>query len=422
MPKSLAVLAAVALVALPACGAGTWVSRSASAEPRTFTPPVPTSQVLSMVDPQGFDSWISDFRPRALEQGISPRTFDRSFAGVEYVPDVIKRDRNQSEFTRTIWDYLDGAVSDTRISNGRSALNANARTLDEIAARYGVEPEVVVAVWGMESSYGSFRGNMPVIPSLATLAYDGRRGPFFEEQLIAALKIVQAGDVAPERMTGSWAGAMGHTQFMPTSYLTHAVDFRGDGRRDIWSDDPSDALASTASYLARSGWVKGRPWAVEVRLPADFNHALAGKSIRKAAGEWGALGVRTVSGVGLGDLGETSILLPAGARGPALLITDNFRAISRYNAADSYVIGVGHLSDRLKGAGPLHAPWPRQDRALTQSERSELQQRLARAGFDPGKADGKIGPDTISAIRSYQVASGLTADGYPSFDLLNKLR
>ncbi|WP_409518415.1 MULTISPECIES: lytic murein transglycosylase [unclassified Haematobacter] len=421
MRNSLTAFAVAGLVALPACGSSDWVSRS-SAETRDFPRAPVAVQALNMVEDQGFDSWLSGFRGRATAQGISPRTFDTAFAGVGYVPEVIQRDRNQAEFTRSIWQYLDSAVSDTRIENGRKALAENRRVLDEIEARYGVEREVVVAVWGMESSYGSHRGTMPVIPSLATLAYDGRRGAFFEQQLVAALKIIQAGDVDARHMTGSWAGAMGHTQFIPTSYLLYAVDFHGDGKRDIWSDDPSDALASTAAYLARSGWTRGQPWGVEVVLPAGFNHSLAGKGTRKSVAEWSSLGIRSADGTRLRDHGAASVLQPAGASGPAFLIFNNFRAISRYNAADSYVMGVGHLSDRLKGGGPFLTAWPRTDRALTQSERTELQQRLARAGFDPGSADGKIGPDTIAAIRGYQVASGMTPDGYPSYDLLNRLR
>lgn len=403
---------------LPGCGGGndTKAYLSYSAAPATG------GQVTRAASNAGFDAWIRDFRPRAIAQGVTPATFERSFRDVQYRPDVIERDRSQSEFTRTIWDYLDSAVSDTRIENGRKMLAQHRQVLDQIEARYGVEKEVVVAVWGMESSYGSYRGSTPVIDALATLAYDGRRGAFFEEQLVAALKIVQAGDVHPRAMTGSWAGAMGHTQFIPTSYLSYAVDHHGDGRRDIWSDDPSDALASTAAYLARHGWTKGQPWGVEVSVPAGFSYGLAGKGTKKPVGEWAALGLRRVDGRPLPDHGAASVLLPAGARGPAFLIFDNFRVIARYNAADSYVMGVGHLSDRLRGGAPFQTAWPRNDRALTAAERTELQERLTRAGFNTNGSDGKIGPDTIAAIRQYQLAHGLTADGYASLDLLKRLR
>lgn len=369
-----------------------------------------------------FERWVKNFKTRARRQGISQRTLDRAFRGVSYDPDVIKRDRNQSEFTKTLWDYLDSAASNTRISNGKTALRKHRRTLDRIEAKYGVEKEVVTAVWGLESAYGAFRGNKDLIGSLATLSFDGRRGRFFESQLIAALKIIQSGDVAPRKMTGSWAGAMGHTQFIPTSYLAYAVDFTGDGKRDIWSDDPTDALASTAAYLARFGWVKGQPWGVEVTLPRNFDYALANRKILKSPAQWGQLGVRATDGRPVRNYGSASILLPAGAQGAAFMIFKNFGVIERYNTADAYVIGVGHLSDRIKGKGPIKAKWPRGDRALKFAERKELQRRLTSAGFDTKGIDGKIGPLTIQAIRGFQRSRGLIPDGYASLDILKKLR
>lgn len=382
--------------------------------------PIP---VASAEAQRGLESWAVAFKPKALSAGISEATWNRAMRDLRYNPRVIERDRSQAEFTKAIWEYLDSAVSDTRIENGRAMMAQYGPTLRAIEARYGVEAEVVAAVWGMESNYGKNRGTTQIIPALATLAYDGRRGAFFSEQLIAALRIIQAGDVDPARMTGSWAGAMGHTQFIPTSYLSFAVDFTGDGRRDIWSDDPTDALASTAAYLARSGWVKGQPWGVEVQLPPGFNYAQAGKKVKKSPAEWAALGVRGADGAAVPDrFGAASILLPAGARGPALMIFSNFTAISRYNAADSYVIGVGHLSDRIRGKGAFRAPWPRGDRALSVAERKELQERLSARGFDTQGTDGKIGPNTIAAIESFQRANGMTPDGYPSLDLLNRLR
>ena len=369
-----------------------------------------------------FDRWVGTFRGRALAQGISAQTYERAFAGVSYDPDVIERDRNQSEFTKTLWDYLGTAVSDSRISNGKAALKKHKRVLDQIEAKYGVEKEVVAAVWGLESAYGAVRGNKDLIGSLATLAFDGRRGRFFEQQLIAALKIIQSGDVAPRSMTGSWAGAMGHTQFIPTSYLAYAVDFTGDGKRDIWSDDPSDALASTAAYLANFGWVKGQPWGVEVRLPSGFNYAEASRKLQRSPDAWAALGVRGVNGQPVPNYGRASILLPAGAQGAAFMIFKNFSVIERYNAADAYVIGVGHLSDRLGGAGPIQSGWPTGDRALKFAERKELQRRLTSAGFNTQGVDGKIGPLTIDAIRGFQRSIGVVPDGYASLDVLKRLR
>jgi membrane-bound lytic murein transglycosylase B len=370
----------------------------------------------------GFDRWIEGFRRRAQAQGISAATFDAAFRSVDYNTYVIEKDRNQSEFTKAIWDYLDSAASDSRVSNGKAALRKNARLLDQIEARYGVDKEIVVAVWGLESAYGAVRGDIPLIEALATLAYDGRRGAFFESQLIAALKIIQAGNVTPGRMTGSWAGAMGHTQFIPTSYLAYAVDFTGDGKRDIWSDNPADALASTAAYLARFGWQKGRPWGVEVQLPRGFDYGLTGERVKKAPGEWAALGIRDVNGRAVPDYGAASILMPAGARGAAFMIFQNFHVIERYNTADAYVIGVGHLADRIKGGPPIRAAWPREDRALVFTERKELQERLSKAGFDTGGVDGKIGPNTIAAVRAFQRTIGMIPDGYASLDILRRLR
>jgi len=369
-----------------------------------------------------FQAWIRAFSARAHAQDIRPATLTRAFDGVTYDPSVIKRDRNQSEFSKTIWDYLDSAASDSRIRNGKAALRDHDQTLQQIERSYGVDKEVVVAVWGLESSYGSFRGDMDIIRSLATLAFDGRRGAFFEEQLVAALKILQSGDVAPRSMTGSWAGAMGHTQFIPTSYLDYAVDFTGDGKRDIWSETPTDALASTAAYLKTFGWVTGQPWGVEVVLPRDFDFTLADRKIKKSPADWASLGVHDVDGKAVANHGPASILLPAGGTGAAFMIFQNFAVIERYNTADAYVIGVGHLSDRLKGADKIKGGWPRGDRALTFSERKELQQRLTRAGFNTEGIDGRIGPKTVAAVRAYQSARGLMPDGYASLTLLDKLR
>lgn len=370
----------------------------------------------------GFAAWVAGFRPRALAAGITGQTFDAAFRDARFDPAVVEKDRNQSEFTRAIWDYLDSAVSDERVENGQAALRANLDLLERIEATYGVDKQVVVAVWGLESAYGTYRGTYPLIGTLATLAFDGRRGAFFEGQLLAALTILQDGDVDAAAMTGSWAGAMGHTQFIPTSYLAHAVDFTGDGRRDIWSDDPADALASTAAYLANAGWQTGRPWGVEVTLPPGFDYGDTGERVKKPVARWQALGVRTAEGGALPDHGPASVLLPAGARGAAFLVFANFGVIERYNAADAYVIGVGHLADRIAGAPPIRAAWPRQDRVLSLDERVELQRRLAAAGFDPGVADGKIGPNTIAAVRAFQRSIGALPDGYASLGVLQMLR
>ena len=373
-------------------------------------------------DGPGLRAWVLAFRSRALEAGIDAEVFDRSLNNVSYDSEVIRRDRNQSEFTKTVWDYLGTATSDLRVQNGKKALAQWQRTLEDIEAKYGVEKEVVTAIWGLESAYGSFRGSDSVINSLATLAYDARRAEFFEAELLNALRIVQAGDIEAEQMRGSWAGAMGHTQFMPTSFLAHAVDWDGDGRRDIWGDDPSDALASTAAYLKHFGWTKGQPWGIEVALPADFDYLLADRSITKSAEEWAALGLTGLDGKPLEEHGPASVLLPAGADGAAFLIYNNFTVIENYNTADAYVIGVGHLSDRIAGAGPIQQEWPLEDRALSFDERIELQTLLTEAGFDTEKIDAKIGPLTVNAVRRYQQDRGLVPDGYAPPRLLERLR
>lgn len=405
------------------------VVSAAGATPEVSTPPKPRpmeagSVLLTQASTSNlaFARWIDRFRSRARSAGIRDSVFDAAFRGVRYNTDVIQKDRNQSEFTKQIWEYLDSAASETRVRNGRDALRQNKRVLAEIEARFGVEAEVVTAIWGLESAYGTYRGSMPLIESLATLAFDGRRGRFFEQQLIAALKIIQSGDVAPSRMTGSWAGAMGHTQFIPTSYLAYAVDFRGDGRRDIWSDDPTDALASTAAYLKRFGWQKGQPWGVEVALPRGFDYRLTGERIKKSPAEWAAMGVRDVNGRVVPNHGAASILLPAGAQGAAFMIFKNFHVIERYNTADAYVIGVGHLSDRIGGAGPLKSGWPRDDRNLRFAEKQEMQRLLTARGFNTQGVDGIIGPNTIQAIRQFQSSQGMIPDGYASYEILRRLR
>ena len=395
---------------LAACSGGVPLARGPSAE--TVMRPVPNP---------AWDAWVAGFRPRALARGVSGATFDRAFAGAGFLPDVIERDRNQTEFTRTTEDYLAIAASDERVSKGRAALARYSGVLSAIEARYGVEPQVVVAVWGLESRYGERQGTVPVISALSTLAFEGRRGPFFEGQLIAALKILQNGDVSPERMTGSWAGAMGHTQFIPTTFAAYAVDFNGDGRRDIWSDDPTDSLASTAAYLSRSGWQRGQPWGVEVELPAGFNPGLAGRGTTRPASVWAAAGVRDMDGRPVPDHGPASILIPMGLSGPAFMVFRNFTVITRYNNAENYVIGVGHLSDRLVGAPPIRASFPPDANGMTKADRQSLQQRLTAAGFDTGGTDGVIGGKTNAAISAWQQATGQPVTGQPSLALLRRL-
>ncbi len=371
--------------------------------------------------PGGFAEWVQGFRVRAAAHGITQATRDAALTGLSYNAEVIKRDRSQNEFTKTVWVYLETAASDDRIRNGQAALRRHSALLDAIKARYGVDRQIVVAIWGLESAYGTFRGSIPTVEALATLAYDGRRGDFFEGQLIDALRILQDDHVRPDDMTGSWAGAMGHTQFIPSSFLAYAVDFNGDGRRDIWHDDPADALASTAAYLSRNGWVKEQPWGVEVTVPDGFDYLQANRTITRLPSQWAALGVVGLDGP-VRDYATASLLLPGGAEGAAFLIFPNFDVIETYNTADSYIIAVGHLADRIMGGGPIRHAWPVEDRALTYDERIELQERLTAAGFDTKGIDGLIGPLTIDAIRGWQKANGMVPDGYAPPRLLERLR
>ncbi|AKJ98061.1 murein transglycosylase [Pseudomonas sp. Cab53] len=392
--------------------------------PAVVPPVVPTGENLDIVPTQTFAEWQAGFRKDALAAGIRPDLFDRAFIGVSPDMSVIKADRSQPEFTRPVWEYLDGALSPLRVNKGKALIQQNAQVLQSIEQRYGVDREALVAVWGMESNFGQFQGTKSVINSLATLAYEGRRPGFAHAQLIAALQILQQGDIAPEKMLGSWAGAMGQTQFIPTTYNTHAVDFDGDGRRDIWGSS-TDALASTAHYLQSSGWQRGQPWGYEVELEKGFDYALADGTTRKPFSEWVRLGVSTYDGMPIPP-GErqlpAALLLPAGHRGPAFLVFDNFRAILKYNNSSSYALAVGLLSGRFTGAGLVYGQWPKDDLPLSRSERIELQTLLSTHQYDAGTPDGIIGANTRKAIRSAQQSLGWPADGYPTHQLLDALR
>ena len=355
-----------------------------------------------MVADAGFDRWVAKFRPRAAQRGISAATLDAAFAQSGFIPGVIEKDRSQLEFNLTLEDYLAITASADRIRMGRAALKRHGRLLKQIEQAYGVEAHVLAGVWGIESFYGTKRGTVPTISALATLAYDGRRAEFFESQLIAALKILQHGDVAPQNMTGGWAGAMGHTQFIPTTYAAYAVDFRGDGRRDIWSDDPTDALASAANYLAKSGWTHGRPWGAEVRVTDGGTTRLA-------------------DGSPLPDHGKGTLVQPQKG-GPSFILWHNAKVLTHYNAAQKYVIGLGHLSDRIKGGPPLHAAFPPDEFGLRQADRVEMQKRLTRMGYDCGSVDGVFGPMTRAAIRGFQTSRGLPVTGKASLTLLSMMR
>lgn len=361
--------------------------------------------------------------PDAQRRGVSRAVFERAFEGLEPDAEVFEHLSNQPEHAAAPWDYMARLVSETRLVNGRAKLVEQGITLSAVEGRYGVDRHVLVAVWGVESSFGTAQGVRPVIRSLATLAAaEPRRPDFWRSELLAALTILQAGDVSADRLLGSWAGASGHTQFMPTSFLAHAVDFDGDGRRDIWST-PADALASTASYLAKAGWRAGEPVAVEVVLPAGFDYGLAAADAHRSVADWTALGVMVPAGRDAPRFGgPAALVLPAGANGPAFLVSANYRAVLKYNNAMPYALAVGHLADRLAGAPLLATPWPTDDPPLGRSEREELQRRLADLGWDTGLADGVIGHDTRTAIRACQRALGLAPDGYAGMRLLERLR
>ena len=394
-----------------------------SSSPLPYPRPATLSTQSNPAPRESFSRWRADFVSRAVAQGISPAVVDAALGRMTPLDEVVRLDGNQSEFVRPIWDYLDSAVSTQRIEGGRANYQRWREDLVRIESQFGVPGEVVVAIWGVETSYGSFRGNTDTLRALATLAWEGRRRAYFEAELLAALQILEIEAVSPRAFAGSWAGAMGHTQFMPTSYLAYAVDYTGDGRADIWGDDPRDALASAANFLSEAGWRRGQPWALEVRLPQGFDYRLASREEKRGASFWRNRAVTLADGTPLPDHGPSALLLPVGANGVALMVYDNFGVLERYNPADSYVIALGHLSDRIVGrSNGFRATWPRNDRALTRSERAELQTLLTAAGFDTGGVDGRIGPNSVAAIRAYQIANGLLPDGYASPDLLRRLQ
>lgn len=334
-----------------------------------------------------FSAWLDGFRPRARAAGITDTTLNAALGNAGFIPGVVARDGNQIQTRRTFEEYLSIIVSDERIANGRTAYARNRATIDAIAARYNVEPLIITAIWGAESAYGDRRGLIPVISSTATLAFDGRRGEFYERQLIAALRILQRGDTRPAQMVGSWAGAMGHTQFIPTSFEDLAVDFNGDGRRDIWGDDPTDALASTANYLSRNGWRQGLKWGAE-----EGTSNLSGRRLEPQAG------------------------------GVVFTVTANFNVIKTYNNSDFYAAGIGILADRIGGGAPLQGTFPPDENGLTRDDRLSVQRALAQRGYDIGTIDGVIGPMSQAALRNFQSSEGLPMTGVADRATLNALR
>jgi membrane-bound lytic murein transglycosylase B len=409
----------LALATLPGCAAAPSTSAPPPAPPTIGVPPVAAATDEAALR-QGFARWVAGFRASARAAGIDEATLHAAFDDVQYLPRVVEQDRAQPEFTRTVWEYLDSAVTPQRIAIGQDKLAQLRSVADAAAARYGVPANVIVAIWGIESNFGSNYGDTPTIDALATLAFEGRREDWARGQLLAALKILRSGDIARADMVGSWAGAMGQTQFLPSNFLAYAVDADGDGRRDVWGS-MADAIASTANFLARSGWQAGQPSSVEVRLPPGFDPGRADDALRQSSAQWAAEGVRTIDGAALPEIADAAVLLPAGARGPAFLVGANFRAILRYNNSASYALAVGLLAQRLVGGPGVQAPWPRDLPALTRSQLLALQTALNQRGFASGTPDGMIGPATRDGLRRYQRSIGLPADGYPTLELLQRL-
>jgi len=379
-----------------------------------------SSSTEAVAEPRTFEEWLADFRADALAQGISQGTVSRALDGLRFRPRVIELDGSQPEFVRPIWEYLDTAVSNARVTQGRDKLAANRQAASSAEAEYGVPAEVVTAIWGIESNYGSNFGDFSTLEALATLAYDGRRRDFARGELLAALQIIDAGDISPQRMKGSWAGAMGHTQFIPSSFVAYARDGDGDGHRDIWASIP-DVMASTANYLDQSGWREGQPWGVEVSLPSGFDYAQTELDTRRSSAAWAEQGVTGLDAGRLPAFDEASVITPAGARGPAFLVGPNFRTILRYNNATSYALAVASLSDRIAGRPGIQGGWPREEQPLARRQVEEMQERLSALGYDVGTPDGILGPNTRQGLRAWQRDQGLVPDGFATRSLLQRL-
>src|SRR6266702_3984439 len=369
-----------------------------------------------------FGNCLERLWPEAARRGISRASFERFIAGL--APDLSIMDKldAQPEFTKSTWDYLDALVSDERIARGRELLVQHAATFAAVARTFGVEPAIITAIWGVESNYGTLGGDRPVIRSTATLACIGRRQAYFREEFLSTLEILHHGDVTPDHLKGSWAGAFGPTQFMPTSFKRYAVDFDGDGRRDVVDSVP-DLIASTANNLKKDGWVTGQTWGYEVVVPQGFDYLHADRARTLSMREWERAGIRRPGGKPFPRGDEKAyLMIPAGAQGPAFLMLQNFRVIMKYNPAEAYAMAIGHFADRLRGGQPFVQPWPRHERVLTREERYELQQHLAARGYEVGEPDGRLGGRTRSALRQFQSSVGEVPDGFASATALERLR
>jgi membrane-bound lytic murein transglycosylase B len=369
---------------------------------------------------QTFQIFVASLWPDAQARGISRSTFDAAFEGVSFDPKIVAHTKNQAEFVKPIWVYLAAAVSAGRIERGQEKADAQRQWLNKAKSTYGVEPSVIMGIWGLETDFGGFAGSDNVIKALASLAFVHYRGDYFRDELLSALAILQEGDISPREMRGSWAGAMGQTQFMPSSFNEYAVDFDGGGRRDIWNN-AADAIGSTANYLAKHGWIAGEPWGMEVQLPEGFELSEADSSRLAPFKSFSARGVTRSDGRALPGSGEAQLLMPAGLKGPVFLVTANFKAIKSYNNSTSYALGVALLGDRIMGGRGLAASWPR-EAPLNPAQMRLVQSRLQKMGYDVGKIDGQIGESVRAAVRAYQQKVGLVPDGYPTLGLLAQLK
>lgn len=377
------------------------------------------SQQAIAASAANFKQCIASLGHQAQARGITPAIYARETRDLDPDMKILELMDRQPEFTKAVWDYIDQLVAERRISQGREMFAQHRGTFQRIEQTYGVDPYVVAAIWGIESNFGANRGDRDVINSTATLACIGRRQEFFRAEFLAAMEIVARGDIQRARFKGSWAGAFGQTQFMPTTFKRLAVDFDGDGRRDL-VDNIADALASTANNLSKNGWQRGLSWGYEVKLPRNFNYGLANKNVKKSTQEWASLGVQRVRG----QLPATQgyILAPAGARGPAFLMTQNFQAILRYNPADAYALAISHLADRIRGGGPFESDWPRGEQVLSRAERVEMQERLSALGLYNGATDGKFDEQTRAALTEYQRRIGIAPDAFATIAVLERLR
>ncbi|MEQ8433169.1 MAG: lytic murein transglycosylase [Oceanicaulis sp.] len=396
-------IACASCAGVPAATASDGAARSVGAATATTT---------TMAQADGFDTWLSRFRTELADDGVSEDIIASMLDGLQPNPVVLERDAYQPEFVRPVWQYLQGAVSEQRISQGRAAQGRVLSTLEEIEAEYGVDKDILTGIWGLESAYGVIQGDFDIVRSLATLAWDGRRRDFAESQLKAIAQMIARGYATREQLEGSWAGAMGQTQFIPTTYMERAVDFDGDGRRNIW-DSEGDALASAANLLARAGWDRDEPVVEEVNLPQGFDFEAWSERSRLSVSQWAAQGVAPASGSFDGvEALQARILLPAGGGGPAFIAFSNFDTLLRYNNSTSYALGVSYLAKALEGSGALPGGWPEGDPPLGRDHARDLQAALTALGFDTQGIDGVVGPNTRNALRAFQQSKGLEPDGY----------